>query len=64
VAAVALEIPTNVPAKTRKAIDRAEIFFDILTSTKFNRSHDLGGTNMTSLSLQMQFSGEKKYVSR
>jgi hypothetical protein len=39
VAADALEIPTNVPARTRTAIDNAEIFFDILASINLAVSH-------------------------
>jgi hypothetical protein len=37
VAADALETPTIDPAKTSSAIDIAETFFDIYTSTKFTQ---------------------------
>jgi hypothetical protein len=39
-AADALEMPTNVPAKTRTAIDSAEILLDTLSSRKILKGHN------------------------
>jgi hypothetical protein len=47
VAADALDMPANVPARTRTATDSAEIFFDILTSIKFGNKPQIYVASIT-----------------